>query len=207
MITDTILASGSPRRRALLDKAGVHYTVYQSNVDETLDDELRADPARAAETLAQRKAGAAAQALLSQPYLGQATIIGADTMVVLDGKIFGKPAFADEAKQMLRQLSGRTHEVITGVAVWRILATAPEKISMGHREFHVVSRVTFKDLTDDQIAAYVATGESRDKAGAYGIQGEGGKLVASYDGDYDNIVGLPVTKLLELFPDLVEAQD
>jgi septum formation protein len=207
MITDTILASGSPRRRALLDKAGVHYTVYTSNVDETLDDDLRANPAKAAETLAQRKAGAAVQALLSQPYLGQATIIGADTMVVLDGKIFGKPKFADEAKQMLRQLSGRTHEVITGVAVWRVLATAPEKISMGHREFHEVSRVTFKELTDEQIATYVATGESRDKAGAYGIQGEGGKLVASYDGDYDNIVGLPVTRLLELFPDLAEPQN
>lgn len=207
MITDTILASGSPRRRALLDKAGVHYTVYTSNVDETMDDDLRANPAKAAETLAQRKAGAAVQALLSQPYLGQATIIGADTMVVLDGKIFGKPKFADEAKQMLGQLSGRTHEVITGVAVWRVLATAPEKISMGHREFHEVSRVTFKDLTDEQIAAYVATGESRDKAGAYGIQGEGGKLVASYDGDYDNIVGLPVTRLLELFPDLAEPQN
>lgn len=207
MITDTILASGSPRRRALLDKAGVHYTVFTSNVDETLDDDLRADPAKAAETLAQRKAGAAVQALLSQPYLGQATIIGADTMVVLDGRIFGKPRFAEEAKQMLRQLSGRTHQVITGVAVWRVLATAPEKISLGHREFHVVSNVTFKDLTDEQIAAYVATGESRDKAGAYAIQGEGGKLVASYDGDYDNIVGLPVGKLLELFPDLADSKN
>lgn len=207
MITDTILASGSPRRRALLDKAGVHYTVFTSNVDETLDDDLRADPAKAAEALAQRKAGAAVQALLSQPYLGQATIIGADTMVVLDGRIFGKPKFAEEAKQMLRQLSGRTHQVITGVAVWRVLAMAPEKISLGHREFHVVSNVTFKDLTDEQIAAYVATGESRDKAGAYAIQGEGGKLVASYDGDYDNIVGLPVGKLLELFPDLADSKN
>lgn len=207
MITDTILASGSPRRRALLDKAGIHYTVFKSNVDESLDEAVRADPAKAAETLAQRKAGAAAQALLSQPYLGQATIIGADTMVVLDGRIFGKPKFADEAKQMLRQLSGRTHQVITGVAVWRILATAPEKISMGHREFHVTSTVTFKELTDEQIAAYVATGESFDKAGAYAIQGKGRDLVASYDGDYDNIVGLPVARLLELFPDLAEPQN
>lgn len=79
MITDTILASGSPRRRELLDKAGVHYTVFKPDVDESLDDELRADPAKAAETLAQRKAGAAIQALLAQPYLGQATVIGADT--------------------------------------------------------------------------------------------------------------------------------
>ncbi|MGI6590904.1 MAG: Maf family protein [Eggerthellaceae bacterium] len=207
MITDTILASGSPRRRELLDKAGVHYTVFKSDVDESLDDDLRADPAKAAETLAQRKAGAAVQALLAQPYLGQATIIGADTMVVLDGEVFGKPKFAEDAKNMLRKLSGRTHQVITGVAVWRVLATAPDKISMAHREFHEISQVTFKELTEEQIAAYVATGESRDKAGAYGIQGEGGKLVASYEGDYDNIVGLPVHKLLELFPDLVDSQN
>lgn len=203
MITDIILASGSPRRRALLDKAGVRYTVFTAPVDESLDDELRADPPHAAEVVAQRKAGAAVQALLAQPYLGQATIIGADTMVVLDGKIFGKPAFAQEAKDMLRALSGRTHQVITGVAVWRVLAQAPDKISVGHREFHVTSTVTFKELTDQQIDEYVACGESRDKAGAYAIQGEGAKLVASYDGDYDNIVGLPVGTLLQLFPDLV----
>lgn len=202
MITDIILASGSPRRRALLDREDIRYTVFTSNMDESLSDDLKADPACAAETLAQRKAGAAVQALLAQPYLGQATIIGADTMVMLDGKIFGKPKFAEDAKTMLRQLSGRTHQVITGVAVWRVLASAPDKISVGHREFHVTSTVTFRDLTEQEIADYVATGESRDKAGAYAIQGEGAKLVASYDGDYDNIVGLPVTKLLELFPDL-----
>lgn len=202
MITDIILASGSPRRRELLDRAGVRYTVFTSNVDESLDDGLKADPAHAAETLAQRKAGAAVQALLAQPYLGQATIIGADTMVVLDGRIFGKPKFAEEAKDMLRMLSGKTHQVITGVAVWRVLASAPDKVSMGHREFHVASSVTFKDLSEEEIAGYVATGECRDKAGAYAIQGEGAKLVASYEGDYDNIVGLPVERLLELFPDL-----
>lgn len=202
MITDIILASGSPRRRELLDRAGIRYTVFTSNVDESLDDGLRADPPHAAEVLAQRKAGAAVQALLAQPYLGQATVIGADTMVVLDGRIFGKPKFAEDAKDMLRCLSGRTHQVITGVAVWRVLASAPGKISVGHREFHVTSSVTFKDLSEQQIADYVASGECRDKAGAYAIQGEGAKLVASYEGDYDNIVGLPVGKLLELFPDL-----
>ena len=204
MIKDIILASGSPRRRELLAKAGVKFQVFQVKADEKLDDELLADPARAAEALAERKAGAAVQAILSQPYLGQATVIGADTMVVLDGKIYGKPRSAEAAQATLRALSGNTHQVITGVSVWRLLYGGPDKVQMGRRNFHVVSNVTFKELTDEQIAAYVRTGESRDKAGAYGIQGEGANLVAGYEGDYDNIVGLPVTALLELFPDLLE---
>jgi septum formation protein len=172
--------------------------------DESLTEEEAADAAQAAETLAERKAGAVVQAVLAQPRLGQATVIGADTMVVLDGKIYGKPRSAEAAQATLRALSGKTHQVITGVSVWRLLYSGPDDLKMGRRNFHVVSNVTFKDLSDEEIAAYVRTGESRDKAGAYGIQGEGAKLVAGYEGDYDNIVGLPVTKLLELFPDLLE---
>ena len=203
MIEDIILASGSPRRKELLEAAGVHFTVFNVQGDETVDEELAADPTKAAETIAERKAGAAVQAILAQPYLGQATIIAADTMVVLDGTIFGKPQNAEDAKAILRTLSGRTHEVITGVSVWRILAESPDDVKVGRRNFHEVSKVTFKQLSDEQVAAYVATGESRDKAGAYGIQGAGGDLVEAYDGDYDNIVGLPVTRLIELFPDLI----
>ena len=204
MIKDIILASGSPRRRELLEKAGVKFQVFQVKADESLSPEEAADAAHAAETLAERKAGAAVQAILAQPYLGQATVIGADTMVVLDGVIYGKPRSAEAAQATLRALSGKTHQVITGVSVWRLLYEGPDNLQMGRRNFNVVSNVTFKDLTDDEIAAYVRTGESRDKAGAYGIQGEGAKLVASYEGDYDNIVGLPVSALLELFPDLLE---
>lgn len=203
MIEDIILASGSPRRKQLLAEAGVHFTVFEVQGDEAIDDDLRTDPPKAAEKLAERKAGAAVQAILSQPYLGQATIIAADTMVVLDGTIFGKPANADEAKATLRSLSGKTHQVITGVSVWRIVAEGPDDVKVGYRDFHEVSDVTFKELSDQQIAEYVATGESRDKAGAYGIQGEGRALVASYEGDYNNIVGLPVGKLIDLFPDLI----
>ena len=204
MIKETILASGSPRRRELLEKAGVRFLVFQVKADEALTQEEMADAVRAAETLAERKAGAAVQAVLAQPHLGQITIIGADTMVVLDGKIYGKPRSAEAAQATLRALSGKTHQVITGVSVWRVLYGGPDDVQMGRRNFHVTSNVTFKDLTDDEIAAYVRTGESRDKAGAYGIQGEGAKLVAGYEGDYDNIVGLPVGQLLELFPDLLE---
>ena len=204
MIKDIILASGSPRRRELLAKAGVKFQVFQVKADETLSEEDAADVERASEILAERKAAAAVQAILAQPYVGQATIIGADTMVALDGKIYGKPRSAEAAQATLRALSGKTHQVVTGVSVWRLLYAAPDDVKMGRRNFHVVSNVTFKDLSDEEIAAYVRTGESRDKAGAYGIQGEGAKLVASYEGDYDNIVGLPVTALLELFPDLLE---
>ena len=204
MIKDIILASGSPRRRELLAKAGVKFQVFQVKADETLSEEDAADVERASEILAERKAAAAVQAILAQPYVGQATIIGADTMVALDGKIYGKPRSAEAAQATLRALSGQTHQVVTGVSVWRLLYAAPDDVKMGRRNFHVVSNVTFKDLSDEEIAAYVRTGESRDKAGAYGIQGEGAKLVASYEGDYDNIVGLPVTALLELFPDLLE---
>ncbi|MDO4532237.1 MAG: Maf family protein [Coriobacteriia bacterium] len=204
MIKDVILASGSPRRRELLAKAGVKFQVFQVKADETLSEEETADVGRASEILAERKAAAAVQAILAQPYVGQATIIGADTMVALDGKIYGKPRSAEAAQATLRALSGQTHQVVTGVSVWRLLYAAPDDVKMGRRNFHVVSNVTFKDLSDEEIAAYVRTGESRDKAGAYGIQGEGAKLVASYEGDYDNIVGLPVTALLELFPDLLE---
>lgn len=204
MIKDIILASGSPRRRELLAKAGVKFQVFQVKADETLSEEETADVGRASEILAERKAAAAVQAILAQPYVGQATIIGADTMVALDGKIYGKPRSAEAAQATLRALSGQTHQVVTGVSVWRLLYAAPDDVKMGRRNFHVVSNVTFKDLSDEEIAAYVRTGESRDKAGAYGIQGEGAKLVASYEGDYDNIVGLPVTALLELFPDLLE---
>ena len=204
MIKDIILASGSPRRRELLAKAGVKFQVFQVKADETLSEEDAADVERASEILAERKAAAAVQAILAQPYVGQATIIGADTMVALDGQIYGKPRSAEAAQATLRALSGKTHQVVTGVSVWRLLYGAPDDVKMGRRNFHVVSNVTFKDLSDEEIAAYVRTGESRDKAGAYGIQGEGAKLVASYEGDYDNIVGLPVTALLELFPDLLE---
>ena len=204
MIREVILASGSPRRRELLAREGVRFQVFQVKADETLSAEQEADPAAAAETLAERKAAAAIQAVLSQPFLGQATVIGADTMVVLDGRIYGKPRSAEAAQATLRALSGRTHQVVTGVSVWRLVADSPDNVQMGRRNFHVTSDVTFKELTDEQIAAYVRTGESRDKAGAYGIQGEGAKLVAGYEGDYDNIVGLPVQRLMELFPDLVE---
>ncbi len=207
---NVILASQSPRRKQLLEEAGVKFSVYSSatKIDESLDDDLRAQPAEAVKKLAERKAGAVVQEILAQNPVGMGIVIGADTTVVLDGEMFGKPYSADHAREMLARLSGRTHEVITGVSVWMILLNETEekggdgKVSLGFRSFSESSFVTFKELTKEDINAYVATGETIDKAGAYGIQGKGGALVEKLKGDYNNVVGLPVDTLLNSFPDL-----
>lgn len=204
---EVVLASASPRRRELLEQAGVKFIVHTpaTPVDETLDSDLAANPEEAAKKLAERKAGAVVQEVLAENYTGMLIVIGADTMVVLDGKIFGKPRSLSDGKHMLRALSGRTHEVITAVSVWMIAAPEAEKISLGFRTFADVSRVTFRDLTDEEIADYLAKGESFDKAGAYAIQGEGAGLVDHYDGAWDTIVGLPAERLIKEFPDLLAA--
>ena len=205
---EVILASNSPRRRELLDEAGVKFTVRTpvTPVDESLEPDLAADPEEAAKKLAERKAGAVIQEVLSENYTGMLIVIGADTMVVLDDKIFGKPRSASDGKHMLRQLSGRTHEVITAVSVWMVAAPNVEDVSLGFRTFADISRVTFRDLTDEEITEYLRKGESFDKAGAYAIQGEGAALVDHYDGSLDTIIGLPATRLIKEFPDLVNAE-
>ena len=207
---EVILASSSPRRRELLDAAGVKFTVRTpaTPVDESLEPDLAADPEEAAKKLAERKAGAVIQEVLAENYTGMLIVIGADTMVVLDGKIFGKPRSASDGKHMLRQLSGRTHEVITAVSVWMVAApNNAEDVSLGFRTFADISRVTFRDLTDEEITDYLRKGESFDKAGAYAIQGEGAALVDHYDGSLDTpAVGLPTTRLIKEFPDLVNAE-
>lgn len=200
-----ILASGSPRRRQLLEDAGVKFAVRtpQRPVDESLDDDLLADPIEAAKKLAEKKAGAVVQELLAEQPVGNLVVIGADTMVVKDGQIYGKPRNLDDAKRMLRELSDDTHEVITAVSLWMIVAPDAEDLSMAYRTLADMSRVTFKPLSEEEIADYLRKGESFDKAGAYAIQGEGAALVDHYEGALDTIVGLPVGRLLEEFPDLV----
>ena len=209
---NVILASKSPRRKQLLEEAGVKFTVFtgSSEVDESLEPDLRAQPAEAVKKLAEGKAGAVVQEILAQNPVGLGIIIGADTTVVLDGEMYGKPYSADHAREMLARLSGRTHEVITGVSVWMILLNETEekggdgKVSLAFRSFTESSIVSFKELSKEDINAYVATGETIDKAGAYGIQGKGGALVEKYEGDYNNIVGLPVDALLKNFPDILK---
>ena len=209
---NVILASTSPRRKQLLEDAGVKFTVYKgtTEVDESIDADLASQPAEAVKKLAERKAGAVVQDILAQNPVGLGIIIGADTTVVLDGEMLGKPYSADHAREMLARLSGRTHEVITGVSVWLVLLNETEenggdgKVSLAFRSFSESSSVTFKELSTDDINAYVATGETIDKAGAYGIQGKGRALVEAFEGDFNNIVGLPVDTLLKNFPDILK---
>ena len=203
---DIILASASPRRKQLLEDAGVAFSVHVSEVDETLDADLLADPAEAAKKLAERKAGAVVQEILASDYRGAAVVLGADTMVVLDGVIFGKPKSLSDATGMLRKLSGVTHEVLTAVSVWMVMAPEPEKVSLGFRTFCDTSRVAFKDLTDDEIAAYLKCGESFDKAGAYAIQGNAAAFATLVEGELDTVIGLPVTRLSKEFPDIFGAK-
>lgn len=211
MPVNVILASKSPRRKQLLEEAGVKFVVFTgaTEVDESLEPDLLAQPEEAVKELAQRKAGAVVQEVLAQNPVGLGIVIGADTMVVLNGEIFGKPYSADHAREMLRKLSGKTHEVITAVSVWMILLNETEEnggdgnVSIGFRTFTEKSLVTFKNLSDEDINAYVATGETIDKAGAYGIQGRGGELVEKYEGSFSNIVGLPIERLIKEIPDLL----
>ncbi len=178
-----VLASASPRRRDLLTLIGIPHEVGPTDVDETLF------PGEAPAAYVERLARAKALAL-GDP---DAVAIGSDTTVVVDGDILAKPESAADAARMLRRLSGRSHVVLTGVAVaWR------GRIVSGVEEVGV----TFRALGDGEIAAYVATGEPMDKAGAYGIQGYGATIVTRVDGDYFAVMGLAVNRLVRLFEDL-----
>ncbi len=211
---NVILASTSPRRKQLLEEAGVKFVAYKgtTEVDESLEPDLAAQPEEAVKKLAERKAGAVIQDILAQNPVGLGIVIGADTTVVLDGEMLGKPYSADHAREMLGRLSGRTHQVITGVSVWLVMLNDTEEnggdgnVSLAFRSFAETSQVTFKELSAEQINAYVATGETIDKAGAYGIQGKGRALVEKYEGDFNNIVGLPVDTLLKNFPDILKTE-
>ena len=174
-----ILASSSPRRRELMAQAELKFDVCIKNVDETIPEGM--NPADAVEMTASKKAMAVAQ--INE----DAIVVGADTVVVYNDKILGKPKDKEDACRMLRMLSGREHEVITGVCLMH---------NKKSQTFHCVSKVKFYDLTDEQIKHYVACGEPMDKAGAYGIQGKGCVLVEKIEGDYFNIVGLPIARVV-----------
>ncbi len=176
-----ILASSSPRRAELLHAAGFEFDVVAPTVDERI--EPRESPAAYVERLAHAKAFA-----VSREKPG-AVVLGADTTVVLDGRMLGKPADEREAEDMLAALSGRVHDVLTGVAVWRGTQRVGEV---------AVTRVRFLQLAPDEVAWYVASGEPRDKAGAYAIQGLAARFVDSIEGSYSNVVGLPVATVYRL---------
>ena len=184
-----ILASSSPRRRELLSKAEVKFDICIKSVDETVPEGM--SPAEGAEHTAAVKAMAVA-------FMNtEAVVIGADTIVVLDGEVLGKPKDKADAAEMLKKLSGKEHEVITGVCL---------AYKGKYETFHCSSKVKFYELTDDEIRHYVASGEPMDKAGAYGIQGKGMMLVESINGDYCNIVGLPVALTVRRIKELLARQ-
>ncbi|MGH8957667.1 MAG: Maf family protein [Acidimicrobiia bacterium] len=178
-----VLASSSPRRRELLESLGLSFEVAAPEVDELrLPEE---EPYDYVERIARAKASAAAQS--------EVVAVGADTTVVIEGRVLGKPAHPDEARSMLRRLSGQTHDVLTGVAV-TLMDPAPRTVSAVESTL-----VRFLDLTEDEISEYVSTGEPMDKAGAYALGGIGSLFVAGVDGSPSGVRGLPLHTLARLF--------
>jgi len=181
-----VLASGSPRRRELLASLGIDFTVIKSDVDET--QRAGEDAFAYVRRLSVEKAEAVA-ARLSEPSL----VLAADTTVVLDGDVLGKPLDADDARAMLRRLRGRDHVVCTALTLLKL--DPPERQSLTDL---TRTTVTMRDYADAEIDAYVASGDPSDKAGAYAIQHEGFHPVARIDGSYSNVVGLPLETLREM---------
>ena len=180
-----VLASQSPRRRELLTLVGIAHEVRPADIDETLW------PGESPEGHSMRLAREKAATIAAHE--PNAAVIGSDTIVVIDDEILGKPKDVEGAKQMLRRLAGRAHTVFTAVAVAR-----------GDRVHESVVRVgvTFRELTDQEIAAYIATGEPMDKAGSYGIQGYGATIVERIDGDYFAVMGLPLLTVVRLLAEV-----
>ena len=174
-----VLASQSPRRRELLGKMGLEFTTKSPEIDEEAITGLPA--VELVKTLSREKC-----LHIAKDEDAETIVIGSDTVVVLDGVILGKPADEADAIRMITALSGRSHEVCTGVTVCQ----GDKVVSQAE-----VTQVTFRSLTEEEVRQYVATGEPMDKAGSYGIQGYGGLLVSGIQGDYSNVVGLPVCRL------------
>lgn len=182
---DIILASKSPRRRELLTMLGFDFDVIPAVGDEVIDNNMT--PGETVMSLALAKAREIANEHTDS------LIIGADTLVYLDGKAMGKPSSEEEAANMLHELSGRVHQVYTGVAV---IHGDIEKADFEKTD------VEFRTLTDEEIKWYIGTGEPMDKAGSYGIQGQGAVFIPGIRGDYFNVMGLPLCKLWSMLPEM-----
>jgi septum formation protein len=180
------LASRSPQRRAILERLGVAFTVVVPEVEELTS----GDPVDVATENARRKARAV------RSVRREGIVLAADTVVAIDGALFGKPADAPEARAMLLALAGRTHSVIGGFS---LLVGAEERVGVS------TSQVSFRELDKRLLEWYLGTGEWRGRAGGYAIQGAGAALVRSVSGDYENVVGLPLAALLDAYPQLLGA--
>lgn len=196
---EIILASASPRRRELLTQMGLRFRICISDAEEMV---TKKEPEEIVMELSERKAGAVADRILSgeavdmagaEIPLGDLLVIGADTLVFLDKEQLGKPLDAPEACSMLSRLQGRCHQVYTGVTLFRIR----EGERSGRKQFYEKTRVEFYPMSRPEIEAYVETGEPFGKAGSYAIQGIGSKYIKRIEGDYSNVVGLPVARLYQ----------
>ena len=186
---NVILASASPRRKELLGYIVPRFEIIPADVDETLPKEIPAE--KSAEFLAVKKAEH-----ISAQY-PESIVIGSDTVVIVDGEILGKPADEADAYRMLKKLSGKTHMVVTGVC-----------ISQGEKKksFSEATQVEFYPLSEEEIRDYIATGDPMDKAGAYGIQGEGCVLIKGIEGDFFTVMGLPAARLKRELAEFISAK-
>ena len=201
-----ILASGSPRRRDLLEQAGLEFEVIVSDVEEIV---TKTNPDEVVLELSEQKCAAVANGFMQNVpsnlgnlidlETGGILVIGADTVVSLDNKILGKPEDAKDALKMLMNISGRVHEVYTGVTckVLKYNSFTEGMLEMDSFSFFVETKVNMYPFDEYEALDYIATGEPMDKAGAYGIQGIGERLVESINGDYNNVVGLPLSRLMK----------
>ena len=187
-----ILASASPRRRELLTQAGYIFDIEAADIDETPRE--GEGPAEYVKRLAEEKAGAVFAKHAS--FHGKLIVLGADTTVVCDDEILAKPEDAEDAKRMLRKLSGRTHEVLTGIAA----ATRAGVVSAVE-----TTEVVFSEIPDCELDRYCATREPMDKAGAYGIQGYAARWIPRIDGDYFNVMGLPIARVVRLIEEAMSS--
>lgn len=184
------LASASPRRKELLGQLGLSFVVFPAQGEEQITGE---QPRDVVIELARQKAGEIYGKITGAGADSEdCLVIGADTVVCCDGAVLGKPGSREDAAEMLRQLSGRTHQVYTGVSLW--MREQGRKVQYS---FYEKTDVTMWELSEEEIAAYVASGEPMDKAGSYGIQGKGAAFVQGIRGDYNNVVGLPIGRLYQ----------
>lgn len=188
-----ILASGSPRRTEILRNAGFEFEIHATDADETR--RARESAARYVRRVATAKTRAAAEEFAGKS--GRTIVIGADTVVLASGKILGKPLDVKDARRMLRMLSGKTHRVLTGLAI----VSLPDGAERHHVE---TTRVRFRKMSNAEIDDYIATGEPFGKAGAYAIQGIGGRYITEIEGCYFNVVGLPLARLCKLLAQIQE---
>ena len=186
-----VLASASPRRKELLGQLGWDFTVQVSQVEENI---TKIHPGEIVEELSALKAQDVFQRIS-----GDVLVIGADTVVANQGAVLGKPKDAQDAFRTLKMLQGGTHQVYTGVTLC-VRQNGTETV----KTFYESTQVTFYTMTQEEISWYVATGEPSDKAGAYGIQGLGGRFIKGICGDYNNVVGLPVSRLYQEYKEMIE---